>query len=187
MRIAKILLPALIATALAACASGSNRLTYTDYKAFYSPYLVNYVAREGSFPLEMYGQPFGASGNTEIANVISLPAYYRNTPFKEISGQQDDVNGRLVLLMDPMKLANSNVPCAKPNNIKLASSQSEQLIIQATFCYQDEMVSQTVLTMDRPASVTDPSFRLAMNHMTETLFRSELPDGASCGASKGTC
>ncbi len=172
---------------LAGCAVGSGRFTHTDYTPAYTPSLVNYVGQAGYFPLETYGAPFGAKGNEDIAASLRLPGGYVDVPFKDITGQQTEDRGRLVLIMDPQRIPTQRNACGAPGRVKLAEKTGEQLIVVGNFCYQDELMTQTVLTMDRPAGADDPKLQGALRMMTELLFREDLPDGADCSSSAGDC
>jgi len=187
MRIFSLLATLSVTIAIVACTAGSGRFSHSNYTAFYSPSLVSYVVQSGFFPLELYGAPFGAEANNIIVEDLRMPAYYRNAPLKLASDLDQAQNGRLVLVMDAEKLVNVNVPCIDPKGIALRQAKNEKLVVQATFCYQDEMVSRTVLTMDRPAGPSEPEFRQAMKFMMEYLFPPFLPNGPGCGAASPRC
>jgi len=170
-----------------ACAGDGNRITYTEHSNFYSPQLVQYVSNKGYFPLTMHGAPFGPEGNGKIAQNLRLPGYYKSVPFKEVSGQSSDDLGRLVLLMDAGGIVNGSKLCHDLDKLALNGNQGEKLQIQASFCYQDEMVSHAVLTTLRPKSADDPDFQRGMRQLTEDLFRTQLPEGPGCSAAGGSC
>jgi hypothetical protein len=160
-----------------ACAGNVNRLTYTEHTHFYSPQLVQYVTNKGYFPVTMYGTSFGADGNGEIAKNLRLPGNYQQVPFKDVSGQPSDDPGRLVLLMDANGIVDGDKLCGDPGKLASTAQQSEKLQVQASFCYQDEMVSHSVLTTLRPKTAGDPGFQHAMRHakLKSKLLLQQIP------------
>ena len=177
MKILHKLTLAAAAVLVAACAGNANRLTYTDHTNFYSPHLVRYVSQKGYFPVTIHGEPFGADGSRQITENLTLPGSYEPVPFRK-AGKEDI--GRLVLFMDGKGIINGRRLCEANEAIPTDLSGGEKIRVQAAFCYQDEMVSETVLTAVRPNSADDPKFQRSLTEMTEVLFRTQVPNGPGC-------
>lgn len=154
----------LAAIALAGCAQvGSGGRS--EVSAFYRPSLVAYVARDGSFPMVVHGDPFGLPAR-QTANAIrratTLPAWAGGAEFVSSS---DPSGLRLVVIFDPV---NPNLTarsvCGDLREVA-TGPPSGGLHALPSFCRAREWITNASVRGGRPASPQDPALHEFMSRV----------------------
>ncbi len=167
---------------------GAATIYGDDMSGFYGPGLVNYVAAKGNFPAIVIDNPFGPQTDNALLAGLELPGYYPATKLKATTVKARD-DGHLVLVFNPRRTANGDTTCAAPakQSASGADGSPGTLRLQAAFCYDDEMVSEAIMEMPRPAGINDPAFDQAMAQLMEVLLPGENQYLIGGCVTPGTC
>ena len=155
----------LTAMALAGCAQiGSGGRS--EVTAFYRPSLVTYVAREGTFPMVVHGDPFGLPVEQTadaVRGAVTLPAWAGRAEF--VNTDDSGSGLRLVVVFNPV---NPNLTarrvCGNLSEVKTGPPNGG-LHALASFCRAGEWITDASVRGARPASPQDPAFREFMNQV----------------------
>jgi hypothetical protein len=127
---------------VAACESGgSSRVGNVHISDFYSPSLVGYVNRNGTFPTAIYGNPFSiskADADRAIRAVRSPPEWAGAGRFVQDAIADQERGLRLVLVFNPDDRAvGPRRVCASAGNIPTRTATGETHVL-AAFCRDNE-------------------------------------------------
>lgn len=155
----------LAAMVLAGCAQiGSGGRS--EVTAFYRPSLVTFVARDGTFPMVVHGDPFGLPVEQTAAAVrgaATLPAWAGRAEF--VNTDESGGGLRLVVVFNPV---NPNLTarrvCGNLSEVKTGPPNGG-LHALASFCRAGEWITDASVREARPASPQDPAFREFMNQV----------------------
>ncbi len=173
----------LIAAATAGCAQlGAG--ARSEVSPFYRPSLVNYVAREGTFPLVVHGDPFDLpAGRTAeaVRGATTLPAWAQRAALVADRDAEEGRGLRLVIIFDPVdpNLTARRV-CGNLDEVE-TNPPSGGLHVLAAFCRAGEWITDASLRGARPASPEDSAFRKFMDR----VILAALPFFQSSGAIHG--
>ena len=179
MSLARLSVAGLI-LALVACAE-SGTISHVRLQSIYSPQLVRYVARSGSLPVAIYGNPFASAGRQADARIVAgignIPALDR-VSFSLLPHDQPRPDGQLVLIF------NAKGPvreiCREPSAYT-PDAGGATIRIEAAFCIGDRAVASAsgrAPAVDTPA---DPAFRRSLDRLLTAL----LPRSHSGGGGGG--
>ncbi len=150
---------------------GAATIYSDDVGGFYEPSLVQYVTSKGSFPTVVIANPFGANADDALLATLEMPGYYQSVSFTATTAKARD-DGHLVLVFNPVRASNGNTACAAPakQSASEAVGGANVLRLLAAFCYDDEMASEAIMEMPRPAGVNDQAFDQAMEELMAVLL-----------------
>ena len=157
----------LLAAAAAGCAQiGAG--TRSEVSAFYRPSLVNYAAREGTFPMVVHGDPFDLlAGRTAEAarSVTTLPAWAARAALVADADAEEGRGLRLVVIFDPVdpNLTARRV-CGDLDEVE-TNPPSGSVHVLAAFCRAGEWITDASLRSPRPSAPDDPEFRELMDRV----------------------
>ena len=168
MSLARLSVAGLI-LALVACAEGGT-ISHVRLQSVYSPQLVRYVARSGSLPVAIYGNPFGSDGGQADARIVegiaNIPALDR-VSFSLLPHDQPRPDGRLVLIF------NAKGPvrgiCREPNAYT-PGAIGTTIRIEAAFCIGDRTVASASARAPAVDTPADPAFRRSLNRLLTALL-----------------
>jgi hypothetical protein len=170
---AVVLLPLLMtSTAMA------EIITKEDLHPSYDPSYVNLAASNGHFPVVLVDSPI--AGDT-LLKTLSLPGYFPQVPLTETAA--DRATGeRLVLAFHAPQSSDGADACRNPAALAGNPAKGE-LRVQAAFCIGNEVLSEAVMTTQKPIRVDDPAFKTAMTHLMSVVLSTQNPndDGANDG------
>ena len=168
----------LAAMALAGCAQlGSGGRS--EVTAFYRPSLVTYVARNGTFPMVVHGDPFGLPAEQTadaVRGASTLPAWGGHAAFVRTG---DPGGLRLVVVFNPV---DPNLPARRlcGDLSELATEPPNGgLHVLASFCRAGEWITDASVRGSRPASPQDPAFREFMNQVIINALPFRFQSGPS--------
>ena len=145
---------------------------------FYGPHLVQYVAREGSFPVVIQGNPLAlpkSEADQVIARSLRLPAWTSGARFVPVEDAASRRDLRLVLVFDPaIRRLGGNAACADAGAVPTASEASS-LALLAVFCNANEALSQTIVSGRRPTGADNSQLAELLNRATRAVFAYDHP------------
>jgi len=163
----------LLATAvfLAACAgapggtvAGSRGATISP---FYAPALVSYVARDGTFPLVVRGNPFGGVPQARLEQTLHqrmrLPGWAPNARFTANPVAEAGTGLRLVVLFNPVGTVGLRAVCGDLSGIAF-SGPANQMTMRVGFCDGPQSMSDVTLRTAPPPDETSAAFIGALNN-----------------------
>ena len=152
------------AIALAGCAQvGSGGRS--EVSAYYRPSLVNYVARDGTFPMVVHGDPFGLPARQTadtIRGATTLPAWAGRA---ELVNSGDPSGLRLVVIFNPVdpNLTARSV-CGDLSEVATGPPNGG-LHALASFCRAGEWITNASVRGTRPESPQDPALHEFMSQV----------------------
>ena len=160
--------------------AGANTITRHDLYPAYSPQMVQYLASKGEVPVVLVGNGYGA----DLLSRLQMPGYYPQARFvaTDIARRR---GGYLVLIFDPKSVPGGGAACDSPNDVATGTSGLE-MNVQAAFCQSGEVMSDAVLTLDRPSGAGDPALTGGLNQLLSVMLEPRDPNqgdpckGPSC-------
>ena len=155
--------------ALTACAE-SGTINRAKLQSIYSPQLVHYVARSGSLPVAIHGNPFASAGSEAHARIVEgmddVPALY-GASFSLLTRDQPRPDGRVVLIFN----AKGSVRgiCQEPAAYTPGASGGT-IRIDAAFCIGDRAASSVRGSLPAADTPDDPAFRRGLNRLLAALL-----------------
>lgn len=156
-----VLVAAMVLAGCAQIGSGGR----SEISPFYRPSLVTYVARDGTFPMVVHGDPFGLptqQAADAIRAATTLPAWAGQVVFVSAD---DSAGLRLVVVFNPV---NPNLTarrvCGDLSEVA-TDPPNGGLHALASFCRAGEWITDASVRGPRPASPHDPAFREFMNQV----------------------
>ncbi len=154
----KLLLAAAFAVAVAACAGTATRVGTSGISEFYSPSLASYVSRNGTFPMEVHGNPFGvpqAQSDAAIRGARAIPAWAGTGNF--VAHSEPGRGLRLVLVFGPTDAAvGSRRVCSDAGEIATARSETQTHVF-AAFCRNNEWITYASIRVPALKGPDDPA------------------------------
>ena len=152
------------AIALAGCSQvGSGGRS--EVSAYYRPSLVTYVARDGTFPMVVHGNPYGLPAQQTadaIRGATALPAWAGRAEFV---GSGDSSGLRLVVIFNPV---NPNLTarrvCGDLSEVATGPPDGG-LHALASFCRAGEWITNASVRGGRAASPQDPALHEFMSQV----------------------
>ncbi len=146
---------------------------------FYAPHLVQYVAREGTFPVVIHGNPLAvpkAHADAAIAEHLRLPAWTSGARFVTVADQVSRQSLRLVVIFDPAgRRLRGNSACAAPSTIPMAPT-GKTIAMLALFCNANEALSEALAIGPTPRDAADPRLQDVLDRVTRVVFAYDYPN-----------
>ena len=159
---------------LGACGAGAG-VVLEHRSVFYAPHLVQYAARDGSFPVIIRGNPLGPadeSADAAVAGLLRLPAWSAPTRFTP-AGERGGLY--FVLVFDPARrLADGRAACADPDSVARSTVAGETAVL-GVFCQANEALSAALAIGPAPQGADDPAFRRLLGQVTGRVFAYYFP------------
>jgi hypothetical protein len=159
MKPSKIALAAIIPAALVAC-TGATTIYYSDNMSKFYPDFVRQASASGEMAVEIYGDPFGASGPSKaaIADELRMPPFYGTAKFTT-TPKPENAKQRLVMVFNPQHASpGGKAVCSDPKGIALAPA-ANPMRIEMALCSSKDWVSEATIVGPRGNGVKDPQFR----------------------------
>lgn len=173
---------AILALVLTSCAGGNTIVvSRVFYDPFYSTEFFRYAAREGTMPVQVYGNPFSAEPlsiqTTEgIASTLFAPGWLPHTRFTSRPAPALTEDVRVVLVFNPVHPApGGNAACDKPASLALKPG-SGPIRVQAAFCFGGEWLTEAFAEGPRARGPDDPEFQRLINQLMPSLFPIRNPE-----------
>jgi hypothetical protein len=162
-----------LALTLGACTAGS----VSEHRSvFYAPHLVQYAARDGSFPVVVRGNPTGLTkdaADAAIAELLRLPSWTTPARFAPVGQAQGGLY--YVLVFDPARrIASGSAACANAGAMPLASSGGETAVL-GVFCQANEALSAALAVGPAVRGADDPELRSLLARVTGRVFAYTFP------------
>jgi hypothetical protein len=178
----RILVAACLALVLTSCAGGNTVIvSRVFYDPFYSTSFFRYAAREGTLPVQVFGNPFSAepldAQTAEgIANTLVTPHWLPDTRFTTHPKQKPSEDVRVVLVFNPVHPApGGSAACDKPKSLALEPGGGP-VRLQAAFCYGDEWLTEAFAEGPPVKGPDDPEFQRLINNLMFSLFPFRNPE-----------
>lgn len=178
----KIALAAITPLALVACV-GATTIYYSDNTTRFYPEFVRHAAASGEMAVEIYGDPFGASGPGKVAIAAALqipPGYgdarFTTTPKPNLAKQ------RLVIVFNPTHPSpGGNALCTDPKAVALGAA-ADPMRVEMALCSSEDWVSQATIVGPRGAGLNDPMFQKTIDDgLQELMPYLNRNDADGCG------
>ena len=167
---------------LGACTEGPGLILGAAERAqrspFYGPHLVQYVARDGTFPVVIQGNPLAlpkSEAEQAIAQRLRLPAWTSGARFVPVEDAASRRALRLVLVFDPAgRRLDGNAACADPSAVP-TGSEANSLALLAVFCNANEALSQTIVSGRWPTGADHSRLSELLDRATRAVCAYRYP------------
>ena len=160
------------ALALGGCAVAADR---EQRSVFYAPHLVQYAAREGTFPVIIRGNPFGsadAAADAAIAELLRLPSWSTPARFVPVS---DGTGLHFVLVFDPAHRGTSGGAVGRDSSAVPLAAVAGETAVLGVFCQTNEALSVAVSVGPAVRGADDPVLRDLFDRVTGRVFAHVYP------------
>ena len=156
---------------LAACA-GAPAGTFSGTRGarispFYAPALVSYVARNGTFPVVVRGNPFGGVPQAQLEQALHqrmrLPGWAPNARFTADPAAEAGTGLRLVVLFNPAGTVGLRAVCGDLSGMAY-TGPANQMTMRVGFCDGPQSMSDVTLRTAPPPDETSAAFIGALNN-----------------------
>ena len=160
-----------LSIAATALLSGCYSINRVELATAYSPSYVAYVSRDGSMPMDVYGNPFGndAAANTRLISTINLAAWHGSVPARPLSAKDRADGHRLVIVFNPTnQLIDGHKVCE--NSRFETRPASDTMVIQAALCSHSDVISEARAEGPVAASANDAPFQGLMYRLLAVML-----------------
>lgn len=163
---------ALAGTLTYGCLAQAGTVTEIDQYPFYTPELVSYSAPNGAMPVAVVGNPF-SGGDDELAASLDVPGFAISS-LTPIAADGPRKGGHIVLVFNPVGHApGGNAVCSDAAGTE-TSEPGGKFVIQAAFCYSNDVVAEAVLSTPTVSSPGDPGFQRSMHSLMYSMLPPQL-------------
>jgi hypothetical protein len=151
--------------------SGCISVNREYHATAYSPAYVAYVSRDGSMPMEIFGNPFGddAEADAKLISTINLSALHGSKPARPVSAKDRADGHRLVMVFNPTnKRIDGRKLCAMTKFETAASADT--VVIQAALCSHSDVISEARVVGPAAASPDDGPFQDLMYQLLTVML-----------------
>ncbi|MFN3613427.1 MAG: hypothetical protein ACK4WC_02555 [Rubrimonas sp.] len=156
---------------LAGCAAPGDRIVTTGFMPAYSP--AQFAAFAAAGPLvEVRGAPADGADAQAVADVLRLPGWWPQTPFRAVSPAEAAGRQRIVIAfgwpggLDPDRLCAGQAP--EPR-------QTAGLEVAAAWCSGSRAGSGGRLSHPKPLTPADPQFAAVMTRLFHAIAPADDP------------
>lgn len=168
-----------LAAVFAATTAQSETITHEFHYPSYDPQYVQYAASKGSFPVVLVDSPIAGD---ELVGSLALPGSYPQVPLTEVSEAERKGQYLVLAFHSPINIGGDKL-CVDPSTAA-SNAPGGALRVQAAFCSGDEVLSEAVMTTERPSGTADKGFNGAMARLLNRVLSTRSPnDDGSCGRS----
>ncbi len=171
MNVFKLAFGALLAVTLAGCAQGVIS-PYTYYARAGIRDLFQYAAAGRDFRTVIYGNPSPAPKQAFDAAVVAAMQgrnWGPTTNFTTSPAEGAREDYRVVMVFSGDRYVGGDAACGEIDPEALAPA-SDRVQLLATFCYRDQLLSQTHVDFDRIRELNDPTLDRAVAQAVVLLF-----------------
>lgn len=162
---------AIVVMLLAGCAGSRDRIVTTEFMPTYSPSQFAAFAAAGPV-VEIRGAPVDGADPQTVADVLRLPGWWPQTPFRPVTPGQAAGGQRIVLAfgwpggLDQHRLCAGEAPAPQP---------TPGLEVAAAWCSGSRAGSGGRLSHPDPLTPSDPAFAAAMTRLFDAIAPNQDP------------